>query len=255
MKRSVIKLGGALLEEDLSPMWEVLPDLQAQSEVVIVHGGGPQTTAVAERMGHTPTIVEGRRVTTDVDLDILNWVIRGELNSRLVAEAGARGIRAAGVSGADGPTLIVNKRPPWVMDGRTVDFGHVGDVDRVDPTLLLTLLQAGILPVVSPPGVDSAGHRYNVNADTVALEVALAIGASELLLLTGSGAVWDRDSQPMRRLDRATAKAGVAEGWIAGGMKVKTDIGFAALDRGLSEVWIAHPASLAQRTNATRLVP
>ncbi|MDE2995262.1 MAG: acetylglutamate kinase [Bacteroidota bacterium] len=255
MKRTVIKLGGALLEEDLTPMWEALLDLQTTADVVIVHGGGPQTTALAGQLGHIPTIVEGRRVTTDVDLDILNWVIRGELNGRLVAEAGARGIRAAGVSGADGSTLQVHRRPPWQMQGREVDFGHVGDVDRVDPTLLLTLLQAGVLPIVCPPGVDAAGHRYNVNADTVALEVAAALGASELMLLTGSGAVLDSDRNALRRLDRDSAQKAVEEGWIAGGMKVKTDIGFAAMDRGIPEVWIAHPASLADRQNATRLIP
>ena len=255
MKRTVIKLGGALLEEDLSPMWDALHDLQATSEVIIVHGGGPQTTALATRLGHVPTIVEGRRVTTDVDLDILNWVIRGELNSRLVAEAGARGIRAAGVSGADGGTLMVHRRPPWQMDGREVDFGHVGDVDRVDPTLILSLLQSGILPVVCPPGVDADGNRYNVNADTVALEVAAAVGASDLLLLTGSGAVLDAGGHPLRRLSRMAAEEAVRSGWIAGGMKVKTDIGFAALDRGMKEVWIASPGSLSDRTNATRLIP
>lgn len=255
MKRTIIKLGGALLSRDLSMFWQGLEQLSATTEVVIVHGGGPQTTALAGRLDHTPTIVEGRRVTTDTDLEILRWVIRGELNSSLVADAHAMGIRAVGLCGADGGILQVTKRPPWEIDGETIDFGHVGDVERIDPTLLLSLLQAGMMPILCPPGVDKAGHLYNVNADTIALEVASAVGASELVLLTEAGAVLDADLNPIRRLTPTAARLGVEDGWIAGGMKVKTDIGIWALGKGIDSVWIAHPDSLMNRANATQLIP
>ena len=255
MKRIVIKLGGALLAADLSGVWQDLEQLTGTAEVVLVHGGGPQTTALAERLGHTPVIVEGRRVTGDQDLEILRWVIRGELNTHMVAAAHRHGIRAVGLSGADGSLIRVHKRPPWTIDGDKVDFGHVGDVDHVDPTVLLTLLQAGMMPIVCPPGVDEAGRLYNVNADTVALEVAKAVGASELILLTEAGAVLDAEGDPVRRMTPSAALAGVEAGWIAGGMKVKTDIGRWALEQGISTVWIAHPGALLDRSNATRIIP
>ena len=255
MKRVVIKLGGALLAQDLSSFWTGLEQLSEAAEIVLVHGGGPQTTALAAKLGHTPTIVEGRRVTTDTDLEILQWVIRGELNSALVAAAHSNGLRAVGLSGADGGILRVTKRPPWDINGEQVDFGHVGDVDRIDPTLLLALLHAGMMPILCPPGVDDAGQLYNVNADTIALEVAAAIGASELMLLTEAGAVLDAEKNPIRRLTPTAAKQGVKDGWIAGGMKVKTDIGGWALEKGICTVWIAHPDSLMDRANATQIIP
>jgi len=255
MKRVVIKLGGALLAQDLSGFWSGLEQLSGAAEIVIVHGGGPQTTTLAGRLGHVPTIVEGRRVTTDTDLEILQWVIRGQLNGQLVADAHARGIRAVGLSGADGGILRVHKRPPWEIDGQEVDFGHVGDVDRIDPTLLFTLLQAGMVPIVCPPGIDEAGNLYNVNADTIALDIAAAIAAEELILLTEAGAVLDANRQPIRRLTPEAAQKGVEAGWIAGGMKVKTDIGGWALEKGIGSVWIAHPDALMNRANATQIIP
>ena len=254
MKRVVIKLGGALLAQDLSGFWSGLEQLSGAVEIVIVHGGGPQTTALAGRLGHVPTIVEGRRVTTDTDLEILQWVIRGQLNGQLVADAHVRGIRAVGLSGADGGILRVHKRPPWDVEGEEVDFGHVGDVDRIDPTLLFTVMHAGMVPIVCPPGVDDAGRLYNVNADTIALEIAAAIGAEELILLTEAGAVLDADKHPIRRLTPDAAREGVRKGWIAGGMKVKTDIGGWALEKGIGSVWIAHPDSLMDRANATQII-
>jgi acetylglutamate kinase len=254
MKRIVIKLGGALLAADLSGFWQDLEQMSNTAEIVLVHGGGPQTTALAKRLGHSPVIVEGRRVTGDQDLEILRWVIRGELNSQMVGAAHKYGIRAVGLSGADGSLVRVHKRPPWTIDGEEIDFGHVGDVDRVDPTVLLILLQAGMMPIVCPPGVDEAGQLYNVNADTVALEVAKAVGASELILLTEAGAVLDAKGQPIRRMTSSEALAGVEAGWIAGGMKVKADIGRWALEQGISTVWIAHPGALLDRSNATRIM-
>ncbi len=254
MKRTVIKLGGALLDGDLQPFWQEVERLQSSSDVVLVHGGGPQTTALAERLGHTPTIVHGRRVTTPLDLDILKWVIRGELNLKLTAAAHAVGVRAVGLSGADGGTLSVQRRPPWTVDGEHVDFGEVGDAEVADTTVISALLQAGVVPVLCPPGVDRSGDLFNINADTIALEIALALGAEELLLLTGSGGVLDREGQLLKRLDRVTADRAVDEGWIAGGMKVKTDIGFKALDKGVKSVWIADLTSINDRSGATRLL-
>jgi len=255
MKRTVIKLGGALLTQPLDTFWSAIAELQASSEVILVHGGGPQTTALARKLGHEPVIIQGRRVTSDMDLDILNWVIRGELNVSLVAAAHQHGVRAVGLSGADGGILQVTKRPPWTIEGETIDFGHVGDVESVDATTILALFQGGAVPVICPPGIDSDGNLYNVNADTTALEIAVAVGASDLLLLTDTGAVLDEAGERVRRMDAHAATDGVSNGWIQGGMKVKTDVGFEALQRGVSNVWIAGLDSVVHRSSATRLIP
>jgi acetylglutamate kinase len=255
VKRIVVKIGGAILEQPLGILFDGLAQLQQTAEVVLVHGGGPQTTAMAARLGHQPTIVEGRRVTTDLDLDILKWVIRGQLNVELVAEAARSGIRALGLSGADAGIVQVTKRPVWTVGGQQVDFGHVGDFKQSDPTAILALLQAGILPVICPPGIDSAGNLYNINADTMALEIAAAIQANEMLLVTETGALLDEGKQAIRRLTSARAEDGIRSGWIAGGMKVKAEIGFNALKRGVSAVWILGPESVSGKQRGTQLIP
>ena len=254
MKRIVVKIGGAILNLPLNDLWKGIEELQFGAEVVLVHGGGPQTTGMAGKLNHEPVIVQGRRVTSKLDLDILKWVIRGELNLNLVAAAGVAGIRAVGMSGADSGLIQVEKRPLWNVEGEKIDFGHVGDFVGTDVTALKALLQAGILPVVCPPGVDAEGNLYNINADTVALELASAIQADELILVTESGGVLDATQVPIRRLRPDVAAQGVSTGWIAGGMKVKTDIGFEALSRGVSSVWITAVSSVASKREGTQLI-
>ena len=254
MKRTVIKLGGAVLGTDLDPFWEQIKQLQQESEVILVHGGGPQTTALARRLGHEPTIVHGRRVTTELDLNILTWVISGQLNTELVAQAGSHGIPSVGLSGADAGLVTVEKRPTWKVDGSAIDFGHVGDFLSSNTTPILALLQAGLLPILSPPGVDAAGKLYNINADTVALELSTALHADTLIMVTGSGGVLDADGNEIRRLKKGSIVTGQKEGWIQGGMKVKTDIGMEALNRGISNVWITAPDQVCERRAGTQLL-
>ncbi|MFN3595844.1 MAG: acetylglutamate kinase [Rubricoccaceae bacterium] len=254
---TVVKLGGALLADGaaLARVWEGVRALGVP--VVVVHGGGPQATALARRLGHEPRLVAGRRVTTDLDLQIALWTLRGELNARLVASAQAAGVRAAGLSGADGATVRVARRPPCDVDGETVDFGHVGDVVAADPALARALLTAGFVPVVAPVCADAAGSLYNVNADTVALALAAALGAHALLLVAEAGAVFRRYPDPASRLptlDARTAKAGVAEGWIADGMRPKLTVAFEALAAGVPHVRICAPDSLALPAAGTRLI-
>ena len=255
---TVIKIGGALLADGLpDAFWTSVRTLHERGPVVIVHGGGPQLTRLARRLGHEPRMVHGRRVTTDTDLDIVLWTLRGSLNARLVAEASAHGLRAVGTSGADGGTLRVVKRPPWTVDGETVDFGWVGDVDRVDPGLLEHLLEAGFLPVVAPVGLDEQGQLYNVNADTVSCALAGALHAETYLLVTESGGVRRAADDPSTRLaacDAGTFARGRDEGWIAGGMRVKLTVAFDALDKGVGDVAIVAPDDLADRSRGTRVV-
>lgn len=256
----VVKIGGALLEasDALNAFWKGIAELRQQAPVVVVHGGGPQATALAQRLGHQPRIVQGRRVTTALDLQILQWALRGELNLRLVATALQHGLPAVGLSAADGGTLRVRRRPPWTIEGQTVDFGWVGDVSRVEPALLQHLLAGRYVPVVAPLGIDDEGLLYNVNADTVACALATALQARAFLLVTETGGVRHRPDDPtslLRRCSRATFETGLREGWIRGGMQVKLKVAFQALEQHIPEVYILAPDDLVARRQATRVMP
>ena len=257
---TVIKTGGASVARaaSLDALWAAVAErIDGGERVVVVHGGGAQATDVAERLGHTPRMVHGRRVTTDIDLRIVQWTLRGELNGRLAAHAARRGVRAAGLSGADGPILYVTKRPPWEVDGETIDFGWVGDIESVDTDLLDLLLDRGYVPVVAPIGVDRAGHLYNVNADTVSRALAEALRADEFLLVTEVGGVRRRADDPdslLPSFDAEQHARGVRDGWITDGMRVKIDTAFAALRAGISRVFIVSPEGLRDPSTGTRIV-
>ncbi len=254
---AVIKIGGALVTSDLSTFWLNVGELRLRQPVVIVHGGGPEATRVAKMLGHEPEIVQGRRVTTQRDLEVIEWVARGELNTRLVGQAMAAGLRAVGLSGVDGAMIVVRKRPPWTIEGRNVDFGFVGDVESVNTELLDVLLRADFTPIVAPLGADGSGQAYNVNADTVAREIAAAIGASRLLLVTETGNVRnaaDGSGDALTKCDPRLYEEGISEGWIAGGMRVKLQVAFEALEAGIEDVCIVGPEDIADRSRATRVV-
>ncbi|MEM6645884.1 MAG: acetylglutamate kinase [Bacteroidota bacterium] len=256
----VLKIGGALVADAgaLAPLWASVTKLRPHTDVVVVHGGGPQATALAHRLGHTPRMVHGRRVTTDLDLDVVTWVLRGQVNTALVAQAQATGLPAVGTSALDAATAQVTKRPPWTVDGETIDFGWVGDVAQVDPAYLRHLLAGGYLPVVASLGMDASGQVYNVNADTIACVIAEAVQASAFGLVTDSGGVRRHADDPASHLatcTRAQFEAGVAEGWIAGGMRPKLTVAFRALDSGIPEVRILAPGDLARDEAGTRVLP
>lgn len=252
----LVKIGGALVDdaEALAPMWDAIRHLRTETPVVVVHGGGPQSTALARRLGHEPRLVHGRRVTTDLDLDIALWSLRGALNARLVAQALQHDLPAVGVSSADARMLRVSKRPPRQIDGEMIDFGWVGEVEDVQPALLVSLLENGYLPVVAPLGIDAEGRLFNVNADTVATSLAGALGASALLLVTESGGV-RKDGTLLQNCDVATFESGVAEGWIHSGMRVKLQTAFEAHQSGIPDVFILAPEDLLAPTRTTRIAP
>lgn len=254
---AVVKIGGALVAGNLVSFWRDVAQLTRAMPVIVVHGGGPEATRVARLLGHEPRIIHGRRVTTDRDLEILEWVARGSLNTRLVGQALAHGVTACGLSGVDGGLILVERRPPWDIDGETVDFGFVGDVVEVRPHLLRTLLAQGVTPIVGPLGVDTGGQAYNVNADTIARVIAEAVGAQLLLLVTEAGGLRRDEHARGKKIgvcSRDTYEAGVREGWISGGMRVKLHVAFEALESGVGEVWIAAPDDLLSRESATRIV-
>lgn len=250
-----IKIGGAVLNNDLSTFWDQIKAMDGP--VVIVHGGGIQSTNLANQLGHTPTIVEGRRVTGELDLKIAEWTMRGGISVQLAADANASGLRAVGLSGVDGSMIKVRRREPWVIHGERVDFGWVGEIVSIDTTLIKTLAGAGYTSIITPLGVDDSGQRYNVNADTVASALSASIHAKELLLVTSTGGVLrdvNHPSSVLRTCSPADEAEGTAQGWISGGMSVKIQTARTALKQGVPHVWIAAADDLLLKQNATSII-
>lgn len=255
----VVKVSGSLIgdPDELDALWPAVASLQEQTPVVLVHGGGKQMSDLADRLGHTPETVQGRRITTDIDLEIAQWAMGGTLNTQLVAQAKANGLTAVGLSGADATLVRVSKRPEWEVDGEMVDFGWVGDIEEINPSLVEGLVEQNVVPVVAPLGIDEAGQIYNVNADTVACALAGALNAQRLLFVTGTGAVRREADDPTSRLetcDAETAAEGVADGWIEGGMRVKVETALDALQDGVDQAYVCSADDLLAQQHSTEVV-
>ncbi|MCY4204391.1 MAG: acetylglutamate kinase [Bacteroidetes bacterium] len=250
----VVKIGGAVLD-DLALFWEQVKAID--SPVVIVHGGGAQSTELANKLGHTPKIIEGRRVTGDLDLKIAEWAMRGRINVRLTAEANTHGIRAVGLSGVDGAMIKVRRREPWNIHGEKVDFGWVGEIISIDTALIEAVSDAGFISIIAPLGIDHIGQRYNVNADTIACTLARSIRAKELLLVTDTGGVLrdlKNSSSLLKTCSPSDERIGIDQGWISGGMSVKLKTARKALEDGVPSVYILGVDDLLQKKNATSIV-
>lgn len=245
----VVKLGGDVLADPkvLDGVTTQLALLASLSiRLVVVHGGGPQATALSRRMGVEPTIVAGRRVTDDTQLAIAKMVYAGELNTDLLAALRAHGVEAVGLSGVDGELITATRRPPVrVQDdlgtSRDVDFGWVGDVRAVNPRVLSSLLDARFVPVVASLAGGAAGEVFNVNADTVAESLAVALKAMKLIFLTGApGVLRDRNdaSSLVTFADPDDLQSLMASGALAGGMRPKVEACIRAASGGVERTHI-----------------
>jgi acetylglutamate kinase len=243
-KTFVLKAGGGALEREdtaraLVEQIEVLH--QVGIRVVLVHGGGAQSTELARALGAEARFVEGRRVTGAKDLEIAALVLNGAVNTRLLAICRSVGLPAVGVSGVDAGLIQARRRPPVRMGDEIVDFGFVGDIAAVDPQVLTDLMDAGYVPVVSPLSAAGDGTLLNINADTVASALAVALGAEKLLFLTGAAGILERADDP-RSLVSYTDLAGLArlkdEGGLLRGMLPKTSAIEAAILGGVRRVHI-----------------
>ncbi len=225
--------------------------------VVMVHGGGPQLTAISDSLGVSTRMVQGRRVTDERAIEVTAMVLNGLINTRILAMCRDLAIDAVGVSGVDAGLVRAHKRPPVQIDGtgETVDFGFVGDIDGIDPAVIRKLLDNGLMPVVSPLSADANGVLLNINADTVAAELGAALGAEKLLLCTGAPGILERVDDPgslisytdlaglerLRRESRITAgmlpKAKAIETAIRGGVKRVHVVSYKAPEGILGEVF------------------
>jgi acetylglutamate kinase len=223
----VIKLGGAAAAAvDLDTVLQDVVLLRfVGMRPVLVHGGGPEITAWQERMGMTPRFVDGLRVTDAATMEVVKMVLTGKVGPDLVARIHRLGGNAIGLSGEDGPTLLV--RP--AKNGRGEDLGLVGEVDHVNIEPVVSILDQGRIPVVASIGLGYDGEAYNVNADAVAAELAVALEATKLILLTDIDGVHDRDGALLSELDGDRAEQLISAGVIAGGMIPKVRAALRAL--------------------------
>ena len=227
--------------EDESQLSRLLDTFCAiEGKKVLIHGGGRKATKIAAALGIESQMVNGRRITDAQMLEVVTMVYGGLVNKNLVALLQARGINAIGLTGADMDVIHSHKRP--VKDG--VDFGFVGDVERVDGNALRTLIESGLTPVMAPLTHDGQGNVLNTNADTIASEVAKALATCYDVSLTFSfekkGVLSNPDDENsvIPIITRASFKRLLDEGIISGGMIPKMENAFAAIDAGVKEVII-----------------
>ncbi|MGC5033791.1 acetylglutamate kinase [Micromonospora sp. DT229] len=240
----VLKCGGAAGVDIAAVCAQVAALWRAGTPVVLVHGGSAAVARLAARMSVpvrefvSPSGVKARH-TDDATLEVLTLALLGEVKTALLLELHRQGVRAVGLSGADGALLRARrKQVRALVDGRTVVLrdDHSGMLTGVDDRMLTALLRQGLLPVVSPPAVTEDGALVNVNADRVAARVAVALGAAELVLLTAASGVLDADGAPLPRC--ALAAEGPLPAYAEGGMKVKLIAAREALLGGVPTVTV-----------------
>ncbi len=249
-KTFVVKLSGKVTDdhERLISLAEELALMhQVGIRLCVVHGGGKQLSDLAAVMGVEQTIIEGRRVTDDATLEMAKMIFAGKINTDILAALRHRGVEAVGLSGVDGNIVHAERRPPKEIMNRAtgeseqVDFGHVGDILEINARLLTVLLDEGYLPVISSLGADAAGTVFNINADTIASEIAIQLEAEKLVLLSDVDGIYLRAGEPETKLSRLTADeadALVEEGSATGGMIPKLQNIVELLRRGVKSAHI-----------------
>jgi acetylglutamate kinase len=226
-KTIVIKYGGhAMTDESLRASFaaDVVMLKHIGVRPVIVHGGGPQIAATLERLGRQSRFIDGRRVTDDETMEVVEMVLGGKINREIVELVQQVGGKAVGYTGSDGGLLRVRKK---LIDGQ--DLGRVGEVTAVDPSVVVAAMDAGFIPVVAPIGVDDQGLSHNVNADEAAGALAAALTAEKLMLLTDIEGVLDAKNRVISELSVDECTQLIADGTIKGGMIPKMECCIQAL--------------------------
>ena len=256
----VVKLSGKVTEnhDNLISLAEELALLhQVGIRICVVHGGGKQLTELATKLGVEQTIIEGRRVTDDATLEMAKMIFAGKINTDILAALRHRGIEAVGLSGVDGNIVHAERRPPKEILNREtgvraqVDFGHVGDVVKINSRLLTVILDHGYLPVISSLGADDEGMVFNINADTIAAEIAVQLRAEKLILLSDVDGIYLDAGDVGTKLSRLTAQEAddlISHGKATGGMIPKLQSITTLLRRGV------HSAHIISGTNRNALL-
>ncbi len=256
-KLSVVKIGGGVIE-DTKKLSAFLKDFTLLSEPkILVHGGGKKASAVSKAMGISPKMIDGRRITDQTALEIVLMVYGGLTNKQIVAHLQAEGCNAIGLSGADGNTILAERRPV-----QTIDFGFVGDIKIVNTQAIHQLLTQGLTPVFCALTHDGQGQLLNTNADTIAAEIATAMSkqyqTNLLYCFEKQGVLLDvsDENSLLEALNYERYLELRKEGIIADGMLPKLSNAFQALERGVSEVRIGNEHMLQKTHNLyTRIHP
>ncbi len=242
----VIKCGGEIAR-DPAVLEQLAGDIALCAHVgmrpVVVHGGGPQATELSRKLGHEPRIVAGRRVTDDATLEVAKMVFNGKINIDIASALRRHGLSPVGLSGVDGDLIEATRRPITEMrDPKTgvtekVDFGHVGDIVRINTHVLQTLLDHNYVPVLASLGADRSGKIYNINADTVASGIAVDMKADKLILLTSAPGLLRDVEDPTSLIGHLTAHAAdelLKTRGVVGGMVPKLTTLIAAVRGGVA---------------------
>ena len=241
----VIKAGGEIFvdQEQTRALMEQVGLLhQVGIRVVLIHGGGRQSTELAAALGLDTTFVDGRRITDSGSMNVATMVLSGQINTRILATCRDLQIPAVGISGVDAGLINAHKRPPVERAGETpVDYGFVGDIDSVNADILKKQLDNGLMPVVSPISCDEQGTILNINADTVAAAIAAELNAEKLILATGAAGILEDINDPgslISYIDRAALQKLKASGSLADGMLPKAAAIDAAIANGVQRVHV-----------------
>ncbi len=241
----VLKVGGEVFA-DLASTRALMEQVGILNQVgirmVLVHGGGPQSTSLARALGLDATFIDGRRVTDGASLDVATMVLNGQVNTRILASCRDLGIPAVGISGVDAGLIRALRRPPvQARGGEQVDYGFVGDIESVDADVLRKQLDNALMPVVSPLSCDATGNLLNINADTVAAAIAAELNAEKLILATGAPGILDGADDPrslISYVDRAGLRKLAESGKLTDGMLPKAAAIDAALGSGVKRVHV-----------------
>ena len=229
----VIKIGGHAMGDDAA-MEAFARDIvlmkQTNVHPVVVHGGGPMINAMLSKLGVESEFVNGKRVTDEATMEVVEMVLSGSVNKRIVAAINAQGGKAVGLSGKDASLITCEPADPAL--------GLVGKPVAVDPSVINTFRETDLIPVVAPIGAGKNGETYNINGDTCAGAIAAALDADRLLLLTDVAGVKDADGDVVTELTPETVRQLTSEGVIAGGMIPKTETALAAIEGGVRAVVI-----------------
>ncbi|MBB2204613.1 acetylglutamate kinase [Gluconacetobacter takamatsuzukensis] len=236
----VVKYGGhAMVDDSLSNAFghDIALLKLVGVNPVVVHGGGPQISAMLTRLQIPSTFVDGLRVTDAAMVDVIEMVLAGKVNKQVAGLINQAGALAVGISGKDGGLITARRLRRTVRDAdslieQVLDLGFVGEPVRIDPRVLYALSGSGLIPVVAPVGIGEKGETYNINADTAAGAIAGAVHATRLLMLTDVPGVLDENGELIPELTAEEARRGIASGMISGGMIPKVETCLEAVRAG-----------------------
>lgn len=245
-KTIVVKYGGhAMVDDELKDHFarDIVMMKYIGINPVVVHGGGPQIGSYLKKLGKDSKFVQGMRVTDEETMDIVEMVLVGKVNKEIVGLINQHGGKAVGLSGKDGSLIRAEKyylseEKAKDTPSEIIDIGLVGKVVGIDSGLIHSLVRDGFIPVIAPTGVGSKGETYNINADLVAGEVAAALEAEKLILLTDVDGVMDENKQLVHAMDDRKALGMIEAGTIAGGMFPKVKCCLKALRQGVRKAHI-----------------